>query len=139
MKYGLQNLTIAAILLTGCLLPVIVGLGVLAFFSQRIAPLEPDTSAAEVAKPVSDQQIAKTIVEKLSAEKKAGHLKGFNIELNVDDGTVWLSGRVASEEQRTIALEIARRVKGVKQVVNDLNIDKNPPTSREPAPKSPWN
>ena len=68
----------------------------------------------------NDQQIAKTIVEKLSAEKKSGNLKGFNIELNVDEGTVWLSGRVSSDEQRTIALEIARRVKGVKQVVNDL-------------------
>ncbi|MFN0018219.1 MAG: BON domain-containing protein [Pirellulaceae bacterium] len=74
----------------------------------------------------NDQQIAKTIVEKLSAEKKAGHLKGFNIELNVDDGTVWLSGRVASEEQRTVALEIARRVQGVKQVVNDLNVEATP-------------
>lgn len=74
----------------------------------------------------NDQQIAKTIVEKLSAEKKAGHLKGFNIELNVDEGTVWLSGRVASDEQRTVALEIARRVQGVKQVVNDLSVEKTP-------------
>jgi hypothetical protein len=74
----------------------------------------------------NDQQIAKTIVEKLSAEKKAGHLKGFNIELNVDEGTVWLSGRVASEEQRTVALEIARRVQGVKQVVNDLSVETAP-------------
>ena len=74
----------------------------------------------------NDQQIAKTIVEKLSAEKKAGHLKGFNIELNVDEGTVWLSGRVASEEQRTVALEIARRVQGVKQVVNDLSVEATP-------------
>ncbi|MCE9529193.1 MAG: BON domain-containing protein [Planctomycetales bacterium] len=74
----------------------------------------------------NDQQIAKSIVEKLSAEKKAGHLKGFNIELNVDEGTVWLSGRVATEEQRTVALEIARRVQGVKQVVNDLSVEATP-------------
>lgn len=74
----------------------------------------------------NDQQIAKTIVEKLSAEKKSGNLKGFNIELNVEEGTVWLSGRVSSDDQRTAALEIARRVKGVKQVVNDLSVESTP-------------
>jgi BON domain len=74
----------------------------------------------------NDQQIAKTIVEKLSAEKKAGHLKGFNIELNVEEGTVWLSGRVSTDEQRVAALDIARRVKGVKQVVNDLSVETTP-------------
>ena len=74
----------------------------------------------------NDQQIAKTIVEKLSAEKKSGKLKGFNIELNVEEGTVWLSGRVSSDDQRTTALEIARRVKGVKQVVNDLSQNLSP-------------
>ena len=71
----------------------------------------------------NDQQIAQTIVQKLSAEKKSGNLKGFNIELNVEEGTVWLSGRVSTEGQRTKALDIARRVPGVKQVVNDLAIE----------------
>ena len=65
----------------------------------------------------NDQQIAKTIVEKLSAEKSAGNLKGFSIDLKVEtDGTVWLTGRVSTEEQRSLALNIAARVKGVKQV-----------------------
>src|SRR5207244_1269665 len=34
----------------------------------------------------NDQQIAKAIVEKLTAEKQAGSLKGFNIELKVEQG-----------------------------------------------------
>ena len=75
----------------------------------------------------NDQQIAKTIVEKLSAEKEAGNLKGFSIDLKVEtDGTVWLTGRVSSEEQRSTALNIAARVKGVKKVVNDLSVEKAP-------------
>jgi hypothetical protein len=75
----------------------------------------------------NDQQIAKTIVEKLSAEKEAGNLKGFSIDLKVEtDGTVWLTGRVSSEEQRATALNAAARVKGVKQVVNDLSVEKAP-------------
>ena len=69
-----------------------------------------------------DQQIAQQIVSKLQAEKKAGALKGFSIDLQVDEGTVWLSGRVANSDQQAKALEIARRIPGVVQVVNDLTI-----------------
>jgi hypothetical protein len=87
-----------------------------------LSPKKPVIATAESAKPVSDLQIAKTIEEKLSVERKAGHLKDSNIELTMDEGTAWLSGSVSSEGDRTIALEIARRVEGVKQVVNDLRI-----------------
>ena len=67
-----------------------------------------------------DQAVAEQIVQQLQAEKKAGSLKGFSIDLSVEDGVVWLSGRVANETQQAKALDIARRVPGVKQVVNDL-------------------
>jgi len=76
-----------------------------------------------------DQQIAQQILTRLQAEKQAGTLKGFAIDLQVDDGTVWLSGRVASSEQQAKALDLARRVAGVKQVVDDLTI-------AAPAPKN---
>lgn len=69
-----------------------------------------------------DQQIAQQIAQKLQAEKQAGTLKGFSIEMSVEDGTVWLSGRVADEQQHAKALDIARRIPGVKQVVNDLHV-----------------
>jgi hypothetical protein len=42
--------------------------------------------------------------------------------LSVEEGTVWLSGRVANAEQQHKALDIARRIPGVKQVVNDLSV-----------------
>lgn len=76
-----------------------------------------------------DQQIAQQILEKLQAEKKAGTLKGFSIDLQVDEGTVWLSGRVTSEQQQARALDLARRVSGVKQVVNDLTVSSPAKTS----------
>jgi hypothetical protein len=69
-----------------------------------------------------DQEIAQQIVQKLQAEKKAGGLKGFSIDLSVEEGTVWLSGRVANDDQQAKALDIARRIPGVKQVVNDLEV-----------------
>ena len=70
----------------------------------------------------NDQEIAQQIVQKLQVEKQAGTLKGFSIDLSVDEGTVWLSGRVATPEQQHKALDIARRIRGVKQVVNDLMV-----------------
>jgi hypothetical protein len=69
-----------------------------------------------------DQQIAQQIVQKLQQEKRSGGLKGFNIELQVEEGTVWMSGRVANADQQALALDVARRIGGVKQVVNDLSI-----------------
>src|SRR6476659_4899806 len=89
-----------------------------------------------------DQQIAQQIIERLQAEKKAGALKGFSIDLQVDEGTVWLSGRVASDQQQAKALDMARRVPGVKQVVNDLTVSEPPSRTAlaaqpAPAPAAP--
>jgi hypothetical protein len=70
-----------------------------------------------------DQQIAQQIIEQLDSEKQAGTLKGFSIDLSVEEGTVWMSGRVANAEQHARALDIARRIPGVKQVVNDLTVN----------------
>lgn len=69
-----------------------------------------------------DKQIAQTVIQRLQKEKEAGRLKGFSIDLQVEEGTLYLSGRVTSKEQQAAALDVARRVPGVKQVVNDLSI-----------------
>jgi osmotically-inducible protein OsmY len=69
-----------------------------------------------------DEQIAQEIIDKLQTKKDAGELKGFNIDLEVDSGTVWLSGSVATPEQQKIAIDIARRVSGVEKVVNRLKV-----------------
>lgn len=69
-----------------------------------------------------DTQIAQQIVQKLQQEKASGSLKGFTIDLQVEEGTVWMTGRVANAQQQARALDLARRISGVKQVVNDLEI-----------------
>jgi hypothetical protein len=85
-----------------------------------------------------DQQIAQQIMQKLKAEKDAGALKGFSIDLQVDEGTVWLSGRVANQQQHERALDLARRVPGVQQVVDDLTVTapaaSNPTASAKATP-----
>ena len=74
------------------------------------------------ANPTPDSKIATAVVNRLSEAKRSGKLKGFNVEMNIDNGTVWLSGKVANKEQKDLVLDIARRIKGVKQVVDDLTI-----------------
>ena len=69
-----------------------------------------------------DQQLAKLVADGLKAEKDQGHLNGFRVNLSVDRGTVWLEGDVASSEQQALVLDVARRIPGVKQVVNELAI-----------------
>ena len=71
----------------------------------------------------NDQQIAQAIIERLQAQKQAGNLKGFSLDLQVEEGEVWLTGRVSSDAQQALALDIARRVPGVRQVVNDITIE----------------
>jgi hypothetical protein len=70
----------------------------------------------------NDEQIAKQIAERLQAQKSASNLTDFNIGIQVDQGTVTMMGQVADSQQAITALDVARRVPGVKLVVNDLYV-----------------
>jgi hypothetical protein len=83
-------------------------------------------AAAMLGSPMAladDQMIAQSIAERLQAEKQAGTLKGFSLDLRVENGEALLSGRVSTPEQQALALDVARRVPGVKLVINDIEID----------------
>lgn len=89
---------------------VVVGLAI------AIATLTPSWALA------NDQQIAQQIIQQLEQQKKAGQLKDFGIDLQVEDGTVFMNGRVTTPEQQKTALGIAQVTPGVKKVVNGLKI-----------------
>jgi len=82
-------------------------------------------AAAKLAE--KDQEIARQVAGALKSQKENGNLKGFRVNLSVDRGTVWLEGDVASRDQRLMVLDVARRIPGVKQVVNELEIRKQDP------------
>lgn len=79
-----------------------------------------------VSASADDALIAKQIISKLREQKEASNLKGFDLGVQVDQGTVTMMGQVASSEQAMLALDVARRVQGVKLVVNDLLVSKRP-------------
>lgn len=92
-----------------------------------------NTSRSQASRPSgppavsSDERLAKTIVEKLRVQKDRGILKDFDVDLQVNDRVVWVSGHVASETQRNLVLDVSRRVRGVKKVVNDLDVGRGTP------------
>jgi len=51
------------------------------------------------------------------------HLNSFNIDTEVKNGTAYLRGAVESDIDRDLAGEIAKSIKGVKKVENELVVD----------------
>lgn len=82
----------------------------------------------------NDGQIAKQIIAQLKQQKQAANLKGFDLGVQVDNGTVTMMGQVASTEQAMLALDTARRIQGVKLVVNDLYVNSQTAKQQSPAP-----
>lgn len=67
----------------------------------------------------ADEGDAKRIADGL---RNSGQLKDFSIGVSFEDGTAYLMGRVASEEQAETAVELAKAMPNVTGVVNNLEI-----------------
>ena len=76
-----------------------------------------------------DQRIARQIQSGLKSQQDTGLLKHFDLRVRVEDGVVWMKGFVASPSQRNRAVNLARRIRGVNQVVNEIDLANNPSTS----------
>jgi hyperosmotically inducible protein len=68
---------------------------------------------------IDDASITASVKTKLVAEK-ASNLTRIDVDTN--GGIVYLNGTVQSPQQKAHAEEIARDVKGVKKVVNNLQV-----------------
>jgi hyperosmotically inducible periplasmic protein len=68
---------------------------------------------------VDDAGITSQVKAKLAGEKISTVTR---IDVDTNQGIVALNGTVTSEEMRARAAEVARGVKGVRQVVNNLQV-----------------
>jgi len=71
----------------------------------------------------SDDRIFDQVRMRLATD---ADVKGGNFDVVVKDGVVTLKGRVDTEKGKNRASKLAKKVKGVKQVENDLIV--GPPT-----------
>jgi osmotically-inducible protein OsmY len=92
-------------------------LSIVAFFTLPAFTLPTPAFAAD--KPVSDDFLTDTIRQKLAADDV---VKGGAIDVEVKDGVCTLKGKVGEEKQKDRAERIAKRVGGVKTVVNQIQI-----------------
>lgn len=76
---------------------------------------------AQQPAPKTDQQIANDVQTKLNGESA---LNGQNIQIGVQGAKVTLAGQVSDEASRSLAANDASSVDGVKQVLNNLEVQK---------------
>lgn len=71
----------------------------------------------------ADDEVYDRVRQRLAADRE---VKGGGIDVDVKDGVVTLRGKVREEKQKTRAEHLARKTKGVKQVVNELVVELAP-------------
>ncbi len=69
----------------------------------------------------TDDYINDAVKQKLAADTV---VKGGNLDIDVKNGVVTLSGKVQEMRQRSKAEQLAKKVHGVKSVVNNIKIEK---------------
>jgi len=80
------------------------------------------SSTKTVGTQVDDAAITAKVKAKLAAD---GDINPFNIDVDTNEGVVTLQGRVAKEEARTKAEQLARDTDGVRRVINLVKVGDN--------------
>ncbi|TMA09672.1 MAG: BON domain-containing protein [Deltaproteobacteria bacterium] len=80
------------------------------------------TTGKTAGQNVDDVTITASVKSQLVADK-ATNL--FRVDVDTNKGVVYLNGTVESPAQKTRAEELARRVKGVTNVVNNIQVEKS--------------
>jgi len=70
-------------------------------------------------KQASDDSIYDEVKRRLAYD---ADVKGGGLEIEVKDGVVTLRGKVESEKQKQKAEKLAKKVNGVKRVVNEMTL-----------------
>ena len=69
--------------------------------------------------PVTDDMIYNNVRIKLAGDEI---VKGGALEVEVKEGVVTLSGAVEQDKQKERATKLAKKVSGVKQVINNITL-----------------
>ena len=103
--------------------------GVFAAQNKNAKPAKPAPAKAAPA-PVDDASITAAVKDKLS---KAASLKNAGIDAATKDGVVTLTGKVKTGGLKGAATNLAKSVKGVKKVDNQITVEAKPPAANKNA------
>jgi osmotically-inducible protein OsmY len=76
-------------------------------------------AAIAADKPQSDAAISDTVLIRLSADRE---INGGALKVDVKDGVATITGVVETQRQKDKVSKVAKKVKGVKQVVNSITL-----------------
>lgn len=94
-------------------------LGLLALAVLLLTSLVACSSGQTVGEEIDDAAIGAAVKSKFTADPE---INPFNIDVDVTDGVVRLSGMVEDEATRSEAVKIARNTDHVRRVVNEIEI-----------------
>jgi hyperosmotically inducible periplasmic protein len=80
------------------------------------------TTGKTAGQNVDDATLTASVKSQLVADKAANL---FRVDVDTNKGVVYLNGTVESSAQKSRAEELARRVKGVTNVVNNIQVAKS--------------
>ena len=92
------------------------------FMGMAIASL---TAAAPMTAFGGDREIADAIITTLKQQQSSGSLKGFDINLSVEEGVVSIDGAVANAAQLEAVLRAASMTEGVVRVENNVKVERS--------------
>jgi len=84
------------------------------------SPTKTGTTPTPSPTRITDKAIKAGILARMAQEPG---LQGFEIRIVVNDGIVYLRGRVRTKQQRTLVEQIALTEAGVKKVVSMIDVD----------------
>ena len=81
-----------------------------------------------------DQAAAEQIATIL---RDSGKMKNYSVGVKYSEGTVWLSGRVANNQQMQSALGVISDIEGIEQIVNNMTVSAGSAKLKQPRGMKP--
>ena len=91
--------------------------------------------AAPAVSLAGDQQDKAAAEQIATILRDSGQMQNYSVGVKYKGGTVWLSGKVANDQQMTTALEVVSDIEGVRQIVNNMTVS-NKSSTRSSAGRS---
>jgi len=101
---------------TACLNPWARFILALAFFLASCSGI----TGIKLGRYIDDKNLNASVQERFAAQKSADFA---GVKTEVKDGVIYLSGTVASDEQRSRAEKVAFQVPGTRGVINNLKVE----------------